>query len=55
MNQTFKDINIEYDQPIPICCDNKSAIKISNNPFMHSKTKHIPIKLLVIEEKYEDN
>ena len=25
-------------------CDNTSAISISNNPVMHSKTKHIPIK-----------
>ena len=25
-------------------CDNTSAINISKNPIMHSKTKHIPIK-----------
>jgi hypothetical protein len=35
---------VEYDEPIPIYCDNTSAISISKNTVMHSKTKHIPIK-----------
>ena len=38
------DIQVEYDEPIPIYCDNTSAISISKNPVMHSKKKHIPIK-----------
>jgi hypothetical protein len=44
MKQTLIDIQVEYDEPIPIYCDNTSAINISKNPVMHSKTKHIPIK-----------
>jgi hypothetical protein len=44
MKQTMKDIHVEYDEPIPIYCDNTSAISISKNPVMHSKMKHIPIK-----------
>jgi hypothetical protein len=44
MKQTLPDIQVEYDEPIPIYCDNTSAIDISKNPVMHSKTKHIPIK-----------
>jgi hypothetical protein len=44
MKQTLTDIQVEYDEPIPIYCDNTSAISISKNPMMHSKTKHIPIK-----------
>jgi hypothetical protein len=44
MKQTLTYIQIEYDGPIPIYCDNISAISISKNPLMHSKTKHIPIK-----------
>jgi hypothetical protein len=44
MKQTLTDIQVEYDEPIPIYCDNTSAINISKNPMMHSKTKHIPIK-----------
>jgi hypothetical protein len=44
MKQTLQDIQVEYDEPIPIFCDNTSAISISKNPVMHSKMKHIPIK-----------
>jgi hypothetical protein len=31
MKQTLKDILVEYDEPIPIYCDNTSAISISKN------------------------
>jgi hypothetical protein len=44
MKQTLTDIQVEYDEPILIYCDNTSAISISKNPVLHSKTKHIPIK-----------
>jgi hypothetical protein len=44
MKQTLTDIQVEYDEPIPIYCDNTSAINISKNPVMHSKMKNIPIK-----------
>jgi hypothetical protein len=44
MKQTLTDIQVEYDEPISIYCDNTSGISISKNPVMHSKTKHIPIK-----------
>jgi hypothetical protein len=29
---------------IPLLCDNKSAIKLANNPISHSRTKHIDIQ-----------
>eukprot|EP00253_Pinus_taeda_P027311 PITA_27311 len=44
MMQTLQDIQITCTPPISILCDNTSAISISMNPVMHSKTKHIPIK-----------
>ena len=44
MKQTQKDIQVEYDEPIPIYFDNTSAISISKNPVMHSKMKKIPNK-----------
>jgi bifunctional DNase/RNase len=44
MKQTLIDIQVEYDEPIPIYCDNTSAISISKNSMMHSKTNNIPIK-----------
>jgi hypothetical protein len=50
MKQTLTDIQVEYDDPIPIYCDNKCTISISKNPVMHSKTRHIPIKYLFLRE-----
>jgi hypothetical protein len=44
MKQNLTYIQVEYDEPIPIYCDNTSAINISKNLVMHSKTKNIPIK-----------
>jgi hypothetical protein len=51
MKQTLTDIQVEYDEPIPIYCDNTSAISISNNPVMHSKTNNIPIKYHFLWER----
>jgi hypothetical protein len=50
MKQTLQDIKVEYDQPISIICDNTSAINISKNIIMHSKTNHIPIKYHFLRE-----
>ena len=44
MMQTLQEIQITCTPPISILCDNTSAISISKNIVLHSKTKHIPIK-----------
>ena len=46
----LEEIQVKYDEPIPIFCDNNNAINISKNPMMHSKTKHIPIKFHFLRE-----
>jgi len=51
MMQTLQDIHITCTPPISILCDNTSAISISKNPVMHSKTKHIPIKYHFLREQ----
>ena len=51
MKQTLIDIEVEYDEPIPIYCDNTSSISISKNPVMHYKMKHIPIKYHFLREQ----
>ena len=51
MKQNFQDLQVQFSEPIPIFCDNTSAISISKNPVMHSKTKHIPIKYHFVREK----
>jgi hypothetical protein len=51
MKQTLTDIQVEYDEPILVYCDNTSSIGILKNPVMHSKMKHIPIKYHFPQEK----
>jgi hypothetical protein len=50
MKQTLQEIQVEYDEPLMILCDNTSAISISKNLVMHSKKKHIPIKSHFLQE-----
>ncbi|GJV29361.1 retrovirus-related pol polyprotein from transposon TNT 1-94 [Tanacetum coccineum] len=40
----------EAEYVVPIFCDNTSAITISNNPVLHSRTKHIDIKYHFIRD-----
>jgi hypothetical protein len=51
MKESLTNIQVEYDEPIPIYCDNTSIIHISKNLVMHSKTNHIPIKYHFLQEQ----
>ena len=42
IKQQLSDYGLNYQQ-IPIICDNTSAINLTKNPVMQSKTKHIQI------------
>nr|GFA07767.1 retrovirus-related Pol polyprotein from transposon TNT 1-94 [Tanacetum cinerariifolium] len=45
--QWMKSQLVDYDiiyKKVPIFCDNTSVIAISNNPVLHSRTKHIDIR-----------
>ncbi|GJX79843.1 hypothetical protein Tco_0327992, partial [Tanacetum coccineum] len=43
------DYDVLYDK-VPIFCDNTSVISISNNPVLHSRTKHINIRYHFIRD-----
>ena len=45
---------MKYDHPIIINCNNISAINMSKNPVMHSRTKHIPIKYHFLREQVSE-
>ena len=49
MRQTLKDYGVTCDK-VPLWCDNESAIKISLNPVLHFKTKHIEIRHHFIQD-----
>ena len=55
MKQTLQDLQVQFSEPIPIFCDNTSAISISKDPIMHSKTKHIPFKYHFVREQVIEN
>jgi len=43
MRQQLSNYGLKLDH-IPICCDNTSAINMSKNLILHSRTKHIEIR-----------
>jgi hypothetical protein len=42
MKITLSDFRIKFKQVL-LLCDNESAVKLTNNPFQHSRTKHIDV------------
>ncbi|GJY00942.1 retrovirus-related pol polyprotein from transposon TNT 1-94 [Tanacetum coccineum] len=49
MKSQLSDYDIHYKM-VPIFCDNTNAIAISNNPVLHSRTKHIDIRYHFIKD-----
>nr|GEU71210.1 hypothetical protein [Tanacetum cinerariifolium] len=49
MKSQLTNYDIIYEK-VPIFCDNTSAIAISNNPVLHSRTKHIDIRYHFIKD-----
>ncbi|GJR06136.1 retrovirus-related pol polyprotein from transposon TNT 1-94 [Tanacetum coccineum] len=49
MKSQLGDYDINYKM-VPIFCDNTSAISITNNPVLHSRTKHIDIRYHFIRD-----
>ena len=49
MQNQLADYDMVFSKT-PIFCDNTSAIAISNNPVLHSRTKHIDIRYHFIRD-----
>jgi hypothetical protein len=43
MRQTLRDYSYKLSK-VPLLCENESAIRITENPVEHSRTKHIDIR-----------
>ncbi|KAK6153453.1 hypothetical protein DH2020_013092 [Rehmannia glutinosa] len=52
MRQQLRDYEIE-EKEIPIMCDNTSAIAITQNHVLHSRTKHIDVRYHFIRDHVE--
>ena len=51
MIHTLVDLEVKCIAPIPIHCDNTSAISVSKNLVFHFKTKNMPIKYHFLREQ----
>ena len=52
MKQQLCDYDVEAKE-IPIFCDNTSTIAITQNPVLHSRTKHIDVRYHFIRDHVE--
>jgi hypothetical protein len=43
MKATLKDFGINFKN-VPLLCDNKSAVKLTNNLVQYQRTKHIDVR-----------
>ena len=49
----LEDLKIQWEAPMRLYCDNKSAITIAHNPIQHNHTKHIEVDRHLIKEKLD--
>nr|KYP59333.1 Copia protein [Cajanus cajan] len=54
MKQQQKDYGTELNK-IPLRCDNTSAINLTKNPILHSRTKHIEIRHHFLRDHVQKN
>lgn len=50
MDRLLKENGLVEPAPIPLSCDNQSAIRLVKNPEFHQRTKHIDIKYHFVRE-----
>ena len=44
LKRILEQLHFKRREPIAILCDNNSAIKLSKNPVLHGRSKHIDVK-----------
>ena len=54
MIATLRDYRLSFPERVPIYCDSTSAISVSKNPCLHSRSKHIDICFLFLRDQYEN-
>lgn len=47
----LQDLEIDYEKPMSLHCDNKAAIKITCNLVQHDHTKHVKVNYHFIKKK----
>lgn len=44
LRRILEELHFQQHEPIVIYCDNSSAIKLSKNPVLHGRSKHIDVR-----------
>ena len=44
MRRLLEEIHLSSSGPIPVHCDNQSAVRLVFNPESHKRTKHVDVK-----------
>ncbi|KAD3336473.1 hypothetical protein E3N88_31992 [Mikania micrantha] len=50
LRRSLEELGFKQEDPTVIYCDNKSAINLSKNPILHSRSKHIELRYHFIRE-----
>jgi hypothetical protein len=50
MKEVLNNVEEDYCKCITVFCDNSSSIKLSKNPVLHGRTKHINVRFHFIRD-----
>ncbi|XP_019150234.1 PREDICTED: uncharacterized protein LOC109147052 [Ipomoea nil] len=54
LHYLLTDLNVIFDRPTSLFCDNQYAIAIGENHFFHERTKHIEIDCHVVKQEVQE-
>lgn len=50
LESLLNELRININRKVAIWCDNLSAISVSANPILHTRTKHMKLDLILFEK-----
>lgn len=53
LKRLLTELGLQETNPIPLLCDNQSAVRLVRNPDSHQRTKHIDVKYHYIRDQQE--
>ncbi|GAA0162849.1 hypothetical protein LIER_18854 [Lithospermum erythrorhizon] len=54
VKRLYEELDMKFEGPIQLYCDNQSAMSITHNPVQHDRTRHVEVDRHFINEKLED-